>query len=178
MTEVTGAEFSPAAPAARHYVSGRFAIQDHAPVARQPSPAPQQEPAKAPDSMTWSPVVVYTQPAPQYVALRPVYVQPGEQAGDVYGNVSKGLDKIRAANVQHQKTLRDLIIFHRPGEAVLSNEAAFDKLVWPTTYMVLLSLRSRGFVDLLMEQRILDHFVFTCAIVTSGSNIFSSCDRR
>lgn len=94
-------------------------------MARQPSPAPQPEAAKA-----WSPVVVYTQPPPQYVALRPVYV---EQAGDVYGNVSKGLDKIRAANVQHQKTLRDLIIFHRPGEAVMSNDAAYDKLVWPIT---------------------------------------------
>jgi hypothetical protein len=41
-----------------------------------------------------------------------------------------GLDQIRLANVQHQKLLRDLIIFHRPpGDAVLPSADVPAKLV-------------------------------------------------
>lgn len=56
-----------------------------------------------------------------------------DEEGSYYHNVGAGLDKIRTANVQHQKTLRDLIIFHRPtGDAVVPSPDVPAKLVRTT----------------------------------------------
>lgn len=115
MAEPNGAARAPSPasnliPPSTQYLRGRFSVQDFDPVA--PRVIETEQHYAHPSLMVYAPKI---DPAL-------VYVHPAQP-------VLEGLDKIKASNVQHQKALRDLIIFHRPGEAVLGTDTALDRVV-------------------------------------------------
>ena len=110
---------------ARQYVAGRFAVQDFPATYIQPATVQTVQAVPAVPAMV---IAVPAQPPPQPMSTAP------DRA------VIEGLDKIKAGNVQHQKMLRDLIIFHRPGEDVIDDDSVLDRLVCVSVCCLVLRL--------------------------------------